>query len=214
VIRGIAVTAGNYKVACDLLKERFGRPEQIIFAHIQALLNLQPVPPGQKGKAYVSALWKQQDVLLSHIRSLEVLGVKGDTCGVFLTPLILSRLPDDIRMEWSRDGEGKESDLKFLLTFLQREIKRLERSACFKEDRGAQSSSHGECSVDTFSATLLSIASRSSSCIFCSKRHISHKCRKVNRWRDRRRRLFSRGLCFRCLSSSHLAKTCSSVCST
>jgi hypothetical protein len=134
VIRGISVTEANYPVACELLKERFGRPERIIFAHIQALLSLQPLTPGQRGKSYISALWKQQDVILSHTRSLEVLGVKEETCGVFLTPLILSRLLSDIRLEWAREGEGKEADLGFLLTFLQKEIQRLERSEAFKED--------------------------------------------------------------------------------
>ena len=31
VILGLALTTANYEVACDLLKERFGRPEKILF---------------------------------------------------------------------------------------------------------------------------------------------------------------------------------------
>ena len=34
-------------------------------------------------------------------------------------------------MEWARDGERHESDLLFLLDFLQREIERRERSRAF-----------------------------------------------------------------------------------
>ena len=71
--------------------------------------------------------WKLQDELLAHVRSLEALGVTGDQYGVILTPLILSRLPQDVRLEWAREGLGRESDLDWLLTFLASEINRRER---------------------------------------------------------------------------------------
>ena len=102
VIQGLSLTAVNYTVACKLLKERFGKPERIVFAHIQALLGLS-MPSKPQGSKYVSALRKLQDDLLTHIRSLEALGVSGSEYGLFLTPLILSRLPCDIRLEWSRE---------------------------------------------------------------------------------------------------------------
>ena len=40
---------------------------------------------------------------------------------LFLTPVILSRLPNDIHMEWSWDGEGHESDMNFLLEFFKKD---------------------------------------------------------------------------------------------
>ena len=67
-----------------------------------------------------------------HIRSLDALDIKGDTYRVILTPLILTRLPQVIRMEWSRKSEGKESDLAYLLEFLETEIKTRERVETFK----------------------------------------------------------------------------------
>ena len=81
VVQGLTVTEKNYSVACKLLEERYGRPERIIFAHIQALLSLQPLPSSSQrfSGSRISALWQQQDMLLSHVRSLEALGVKGDT---------------------------------------------------------------------------------------------------------------------------------------
>ncbi|KAJ8042348.1 hypothetical protein HOLleu_13378 [Holothuria leucospilota] len=119
-IQGLAPTAKHYDIACNLLKERYGRPEKIIFAHIQGLLSL--ASPSTKGRAPLSMLWKMQDELLSHIRSLETLGISGEKYGLFLTPVILSRLPQEIRMEWAREGEGKESDLGFLLEFLKKNL--------------------------------------------------------------------------------------------
>ena len=50
----------------------------------------------------IHALRAIQDELLMHVRSLESLGIKGNKYGVLLTPVILSCLPNDIRMEWAR----------------------------------------------------------------------------------------------------------------
>jgi hypothetical protein len=71
VMRGLAVTEDNYDVACKLLVERYGRKEQIVFAHVQALL--QTSMPSNSGQAKVtdgnkvSNLWKLQDELMLHI---------------------------------------------------------------------------------------------------------------------------------------------------
>ena len=54
----------------------------------------------------------------------------GDQYDVILTPLILSRLPQDVRLEWAREGEGREIDLDWLLAS---EINRRERSQSFRD---------------------------------------------------------------------------------
>ncbi len=40
-IQGLTLTSNHYNIACGLLQERFGRKEQIIFSHIQGLLDLR-----------------------------------------------------------------------------------------------------------------------------------------------------------------------------
>ena len=127
-VQGLSLTAANYRTACDILGKRYGRPERIIilFSHLQELLTLS-VPR----KPNVTDLWRMYDDLQAHVRSLDALGISGEQYGVVLTPLILSRLTPELRLEWARDGEGHESDLLFLLDFLQREIERRERSRAF-----------------------------------------------------------------------------------
>ena len=127
-VSGLSMCEKHYSIACAILKERYGRKETIIFAHIQELMNISP--PTTRSK--ISHLRNFQDKLLSHIRSLEVLGVSGSQYGVILTPMILAKLPSDIRLEWAREGAGREDDLDFLLTFLNLEIQRRERSQNFK----------------------------------------------------------------------------------
>ena len=137
VVKELAHTSANYPVACDLLKERYDKPERIIFAHVQALLkchlNINVTEP-----TGVAHLWKLREEILIHIRSLEARGVTGKQCEVFLTPIVLSRLPNEMQLEWARDGDGHESDFDWLLKFLDKEISRLERSKAFK---GKKSSS-------------------------------------------------------------------------
>ncbi len=216
VIQGLSVTESNYSVACQLLQDRFGRTEQIRFAHIQALLNFAPMPRGQKGSR-VSSLWTWKDTLLSHIRSLEGLGIKGEMYGIFLTPIILSRLPHDMRMEWAREGEGKEADLEFLLESLTKEIRRLERSESFKEQGTSSSVSIEERGTpkkkNTVSALHVASAPAKMTCLYCEKSHPSHKCRKVRSLQERQSKVRELGLCFRCLGTSHLARSCSKLCS-
>ncbi|KAJ8030134.1 Fatty acid synthase [Holothuria leucospilota] len=158
-----------------------------------------------------------QDELLAHVRSLESLGISGEKYGFFLTPVILSRLPQDIRMEWAREGEGKESDLDFLLQFLKRELQRRERSDVF---RGVSSASRDSPSSETRyksppTVSALQAASKESHCGFCGKGHSSGKCWDVLRLSvNERHQAISRAkLCFRCLSSDHFAKKCRALCS-
>jgi hypothetical protein len=54
----------------------------------------------------VSALWKLWDEINIHVRCLNSLGVTSDQLGVILTLLILSRLPQDIRLEWARKSKN------------------------------------------------------------------------------------------------------------
>ena len=114
MIEGLNLSNEHYKIAIELLKARCGRIEKLIFSHIQELLSIRI--PDLK---LVSSLWALQDKLLMNTRALEQYGIGGDQYGVILTPLVLSRLSQDLCMEWAKD-EGKESDLQHLLDFLKK----------------------------------------------------------------------------------------------
>ena len=107
----LSLSAKPYKDVCDILQKRFRQPEHIAFTHKQDLLNIN-VPHQTK----VSSLWGLVDTLQvpypwpwgigNHVWS-----VQGDT------PIILSRLPSKLCLEWARIGEGHEWDLLFLINF-------------------------------------------------------------------------------------------------
>lgn len=212
VIQGLALSSANYKTACNLLKDRFGRPQKIIFAHVQGLLNVS-LPPRVKGANTCDSLWKLLDQLQCHVRSLEGLGINGDQYGVVLTPVILSRLPQDIRLEWSRESSGHEDDLDWLLSFLQREIERRERSETFKDvstEKTVVRQDVERRKVSSASALQTSAEEVSPLCAFCQKRHRSEKCWQIIKLDvpDREEKVKEKRLCFKCLLPGHLSKHC------
>ena len=83
-------------------------------------------------KCSVSALWKLNDDLQAHTRFLATLGIDGAKYGVILIPLFLSCVPQELRLEWSRDGKGHESDLKFCYLFLRKNFSGEKDNKCFR----------------------------------------------------------------------------------
>ncbi|XP_062587115.1 uncharacterized protein LOC134248736 [Saccostrea cucullata] len=90
-IAGFTLTNANYETAIDLLKERFGQPQKIINAHMRALMELQ----APRNDAI--SLRNYGDCLESHVRSLECLGQKQEMYGALLIPVIMNKLPAEIR---------------------------------------------------------------------------------------------------------------------
>ena len=91
-VEGLALSKVNYETVYDILQNGFGRKEQIIYNHIQALLQSSYDKNSEGLKSF-------QDELLVHVRSLENLDITGERYGAVLTPIIVSRLPEAIRME-------------------------------------------------------------------------------------------------------------------
>ena len=214
-IQGLSLTAANYHTACDVLKKRFGRPERIIFSHIQDLLSIDISPHPD-----VKELWTLLNDLQVHIRSLENLKISGNQYheyGVILTPLILSRLPSDLRLEWAREGEGHEGDLEFLMEFLRREVQRRERSEALI---GEATSDASETMPRATAAALHSSSERDTrqACEHCKRKgHRLYQCFQLKRVPvcERKEKLKRVGACFRCLSTAetHLFKKCQALCS-
>ena len=100
-INGLTLSSQHYIIAKDNLRDRFGRKERIIFAHIQQLMQLRV---NQTQSSKTTHLMRLQDELVTHVRSLEALGVNGDQYGIILTPLILCYLKTS---GWSGRVMGK-----------------------------------------------------------------------------------------------------------
>ena len=214
-VRGLTISAAHYQIAKYIIVNRYGRKER---------MNI--TVPGST-TCENTVLWPLQDEMLAHVRSLEALGVTGNQYGVILTPLILSRLPQDVRLEWARECEGRESDLDWLLTFLSSEINRRERSQSFRDastlDPVATTCEEKVRSARKASASALHVHSSASvtddvqfPCDVCGvKGHQAERCwnlTKLSTVSERRSKVQMCGLCFWCRRRGHVAMGCLNKC--
>ena len=104
VIQGLTLTAANYDQARkDLLEDRYGKTQVIISAHMDNLLKLNPCTNDKPQR--LRYLYDQMQV---QIRGLESLGVTTESYGQLLIPIIMSKLPNEIRLQISRNTDEEK----------------------------------------------------------------------------------------------------------
>ena len=228
VIKGFPMTANDYNDAWDLLCQRFGREAQIKLSHFSDLLKLER-PKASKGMEQVKSLYSLLNKIQTHVRQLKNLGVTGESYEAFLCPFIISRFPESVSLEWSRDCEGKESDLQFTLDFLLKEIRRLERSSGIRVTMENVEPVQFQKSKNNATATALTTVTEDSShmpdkkynggnkkigCAFCKvSNHKTVKCNKFKTSGVQGRLALARKekLCFKCLEK-HMSHNCKHRC--
>ena len=92
-IAGLTLTSANYEEAVATLK-RFGNTQLIVSKHVDALLNL----PAVNSHDDLRGLRYLYDSVEAHVRGLWALGVTADSYGSFLTSILMSKLPSEIRL--------------------------------------------------------------------------------------------------------------------
>ena len=105
-IAGLQLTGANYKAALNLLKQRFGQKRIIINCHMENLMKIPPV--------YLSTdirkVRKLFDAIKQNCRGLQTLGVTSSSYGAVLVPVLLQKLPEDIKLELTRKLEKPSTD--------------------------------------------------------------------------------------------------------
>ncbi len=96
-IQGLNLTNANYDAAVEILQDRFGRPQQVIAAHMDEILKRQ-ARTGEK----LSSIIYVYDKISVHVRVLASLGVSSEQYGSLLISIIMSKLPSDIRLHIAR----------------------------------------------------------------------------------------------------------------
>ena len=142
-IDGFALTADNYESAVKLLKDRFADPQIIISSHMEELLNLPAVCDIHK----VSKIRQLYDSIETHIRSLRNLGIDSSSYGSLLVPLILSKIPEEIRLIVARNIEKNEWNIDKLLCTFKLELEARERDVAHSQNLVLLSHLKIECAI-------------------------------------------------------------------
>ncbi len=123
-ISGLTLSSANYREAIDILQKRFGNKQLIISKHMEILLNTEAVTSEQN----VKGLRHLYDDVESHIRSLKSLGVAPDSYGTLLSPVLLTKLPPELRLIVSRKVSDSMLDVDSLLNIMEKELLARERT--------------------------------------------------------------------------------------
>ena len=103
-IAGLTLSETHYHEAIELLQKRFGDKQLIISKHMETLLHMEAVTSDQN----LRDLRRLYDHTESHVRGLKSLGVEAASYGAMLSPVLLSKLPPDIRLIVSRRTSSTE----------------------------------------------------------------------------------------------------------
>ena len=203
-IAGLELTNDNYEVAVNVLKQRFGQRQDILNAHMDALLYINTVHKN----AEISELRKFYDTVETHSRGLQSLGVDEQAYGTVLVNVLLKRLPEDIQIIISRKmaerDDGSDWKLPQLLEILKLEIEAREKCSHGKREARRNTGDHY-----ATAATLTTGVKTKPKCTFCQGDHGTVDCRIVTSVQERRNILRKSGRCFLCLRrAGHLAKDC------
>ena len=214
-IQGLSRIGDNYSKATEILLKRYGDKQVLINAHMEKLFNVRAVPNFE-----ISSLKSFYDYVQTHIRSLEVLGVEQKTFDAMTLPLLLSKLPERIKLRFSEKASDSSWTVETLLDLLLTEIHNRDRCQSFastsnKINSHNQKPFNRNTDPPRLNSTMraFSNVSREIKCSLCDGNHLAKLCDKYRTVAERREQAQKLKLCFCCLKSDHFSKNCNYTCS-
>ena len=131
------------------------------------------------------------------MRSLKALSIAAESYGSLLTPVILSKLPQEFRLIVSREVREGSRGLDELMKVINAEIKAREHAMGTFNSGCHPPKAHGK-GLPT-NATLLTDNSFVPKCSYCRQQHSSVSCRTVTDPAERKQILRKAGRCYICL---------------
>ena len=186
----------------QLLQDRYWKPQHIISAHMEEIIKL-PACTGERP----SVLRYMYDKVTVNIRGLASMGINFAQYGSLLTPIIMTKLLQELRLRITRETDKDIWEIDELMTVIKREVEAREASEFVKLHQPKQSRS--SLPVAPTVATPVT-SSPSIRCIYCGEPHYSASCVKFRTPQERKAILVQSGRCFNCLKNNHKFRKCES----
>ena len=123
-ISGLSLSSANYFEAIELLKQRYGNPQMLINAYMKRFVQL----PVIKNNNDVFGLRKLYDQVESSVRNLKSLQVDTSGYGALLVPLLIEKLPFNLRQSIAKKFENDIWELQEMLKILKGGLESKEHS--------------------------------------------------------------------------------------
>nr|XP_047140922.1 uncharacterized protein LOC124815987 [Hydra vulgaris] len=232
-ISGLSFSNKNYKIALDILKERYENKQNMISSHMRKLLSFERVHSLNK----IEKLRHLLDNIEIQIRSLETLKITSEMYGPLLIPIILQKIPEELNLIINRQLDKNSSwDILTIINILKSELRAREQVSLnlnnsvdktyttetfFTSNNNYENSNFNKYSRQfTYNkkAKENSYFDRNNptnipqfiKCLFCDRSHKSQYCKFITDIQNRKRIVSEKHLCFKCLGSGHTSKNCTS----
>ena len=208
VLAGLELTERNYSNALEILQQRFAKPTIIRRAHINQLVNA-PIVFSEKNTARLRELY---DVIETHYRGLEALGVDRTSYSAIVVPTLMDKIPDAVRLNMIRGARAHDDwELNEMLDAFREELEIRERHVpMFTSEAKTRPMEKRAANQHQTSASALHTTTEEKKCAFCMKNHAEEACETVKDIGERKKLISKFGRCFSCLAKGHRAFKCRS----
>lgn len=202
-----------------MLDKRFGNKQLVISSHVKKLLDLDLIDA--KNTKGLRTLY---DKIETEVRSLDALGCDSANYGTMLIPIIMTKLPQDIKLVLSRKFDDNIWELRDILKELEKELSAREKVTETDENfegsnfsAQALFSGNGNRRKGNFEKTEnlpkndqlnKKSAENDLICIFCRQDHYSKNCDIITKPEVRKEILVRESRCFLCMKTGHSASKC------
>ena len=208
-VTGLALSSENYNEAVTLLRERFGNPQVLISAHLDAFTKIKRV----KSMDNLDSLRKMYNEVETCVRNLRSLKVETATYGCLLFPILKEKIPDDLLMIISRKFGENVWTLEEILNYFDDELQAKESCVIFSKSEKSASGNQAS-GISTAGSLHMQLSGTRESfvpkCVYCLNKHPPSQCDKVTDVKARINVLKRFSKCFLCLKVGHVANRCTS----
>lgn len=196
IVQSLSITDSNFKIAWNLLSERYFHKRDILSSLIRKFLNIPPLTCESHPQ-----ILKLVDSSKEYVRLIESLDVKLENAAdIILMFIIQFKLDPVTRGWWERSVTGdKIPSLQELLQFLTNHARSLiNNSQDFKKN--------------TYKRVSLVASGFQPRCAYCKGNHLLNKCEAFLNMSVQKRINFvkSKNICLNCLTQFHSKATCRS----
>lgn len=131
-LQGLTLTEANYDSAFENLKDRFGRPQQVVTDHMDEILKILV-----SSSEILTSLRLVYDSFSVHIRSLKSLAISSDQYGSLLVPIIMKKLPKTFDSRWLKKSANGVWKIDELVNTIKFEVEAREASEPSKTSTSA-----------------------------------------------------------------------------
>lgn len=210
VIKSIEFSANNYKVAWELLCDRYNNKNILINNHLKALFSFDAIT-----KESFKALRFVVDHFAKHLRALESLDQPTDKWDALIIFMVSSKLDTNTSRKWEEYKGNLKSlpTLEEFYSFLRSRADVLETSYCNQSEKGDHKFVPREPKpkfVNQYKSFMVSVNKRPIICDFCNQGHRLYECSKFQEINvdDRINEISKLQLCKNCFRKGHSSFHC------